>query len=98
MNLTPKMYKEQYPFLCDADSSALCTVWKDLKNAYKNYFKIESTRYPKFKSENDKLFKYTTYSKGKLYGIRRRNKTMGIQKHIEFIKIIRISIDLEIKL
>jgi len=86
MNVTPKMYKDKYPFLKEADSLALGNVWKDLNNAYKNYFKIDLTGHPKFKSKYNHLYKYTTYNRGNV--IRIEGKKIRLPK-IGYVRMVQ---------
>lgn len=85
MNVTPKMYKDKYPFLKQADSLALGNVWKDLNNAYKNYFQKKSG-HPKFKNKNCKFFKYTTYNRNnviRIEGKRIRLPKVGLVRMVQ---------------
>ena len=57
---TEKQYKEEFPFLKEADSIALQQARKDLSAAYQNFFRrckdksVEKKGFPKFKKKNDK--------------------------------------------
>ncbi len=55
---TPGSYKEEYPFLDEVDSQALCNAQLNLNTAFTNFFKKKGG-YPSFKSKNDKQ-SYTT--------------------------------------
>ena len=45
---TPAQYKEQFPWLKEVDSLALCNVQLNLNQAYKSFFK-SGFGFPKFK-------------------------------------------------
>lgn len=79
--LLPKIYKEEYPYLKEIDSLALCNVYLDLNKAYKNFFKNpKHFKLPKFKSKKNKKDSYTTNN---------QNGTVAIidNKHIKLPKI-----------
>ena len=58
-NNTPAQYKEEFTFLKEVDSQALCYEQIHLQNAYNNFFKSPNVGFPKFKS---KKFSKRTYS------------------------------------
>lgn len=65
---TPAQYKDEYPYLREVDSFALCNVQLNLQAAYNNFFdkkrKVRSG-FPKFKSAKRSRKSYTTnYKKG----------------------------------
>jgi putative transposase len=51
---TPKVYKEEFEWLKEADSLALTGVWMNLKNAFDIAFKRKDRGFPKFKSKKNK--------------------------------------------
>ncbi len=61
-NITPASYKEDYPFLKEVDSLALCNAQLNRNTAFKGFFS-HKTGFPKFKSKrNDQS--YTTNNQG----------------------------------
>jgi putative transposase len=57
---TPAKYEEEFPFLKEVDSFALCNVQLQLEKAFKDHFKNRKQfKLPKFKKEKDKQ-SYTT--------------------------------------
>ncbi len=61
-NITPASYKEDYPFLKEVDSLALCNAQLNRNAAFKAFFKKQSS-FPKYKSKrNDQS--YTTNNQG----------------------------------
>ena len=64
---TPAQYKEEFPFLKEVDSLALCNAQLNLDKAYGNFFKNKHYGYPAFKSKkNDKLsYKTNNSTNGK---------------------------------
>lgn len=59
LRTNPHSYKEEYPFLREADSSALSNAKINLDKAFNHFFKGIS-QYPTFKSKKDNNFSYTT--------------------------------------
>ena len=58
--LLPKAYKEDYPYLKEVDSLALCNAYLDLNKAYKDFFKNpKHFKLPKFKSKKNRKDSYT---------------------------------------
>ncbi len=58
--ITPTKYKEEFPFLKEVDSFALCNVQLQLEKAFKDHFrKRKQFKLPKFKKKRDKQ-SYTT--------------------------------------
>jgi putative transposase len=52
---TPAEYKEEFPFLKEVDSFALCNVQLQLEKAFKNHFKNRKQfKLPKFKKKRDR--------------------------------------------
>lgn len=60
LNNTPAQYKEEYPWLKDVDSLALCNAQLNLNAAYNNFFKNIKSGFPKFKSKKNNKQSYTT--------------------------------------
>lgn len=56
---TPAQYKEEFIFLREVDSQALCYEQMNLQTAYSNFFRSPNMGFPKFKS---KKFSKRTYS------------------------------------
>ena len=73
--VTPAKFKEDYPFLKDADSLALSNAQLNLEKAFNAFFK-KKTGYPKFKSKHKCRWSYTTNSQ--------RNKTNPEKDSIRF--------------
>lgn len=63
VNVTPAMYKKDYPFLKEVDSLALANVQLNLQSAFRNCFDRKrkiNTGFPKFKSLKHSRKVYTT--------------------------------------
>lgn len=76
---TPAQYKDQYPFLKEADSLALANAQLNLERAYKNFFRDKGGGFPRFKSKHSGTQSYTTNN---------QNGTVAIVwKHIKLPKI-----------
>lgn len=56
---TPAQYKNEFEWLKEVDSMALCNEQIHLQSAYKNFFEKKSN-FPKFKSKKSNRFSYTT--------------------------------------
>lgn len=56
----PAQYKEEYEWLKEVDSLALCNAQQNLKTAYKNFFERPEIGFPKFKSKKSGKNSYTT--------------------------------------
>lgn len=50
--LTPAMFKDEFQFLKEVDSLALCNAQLNLDIAYKNFFRDKKIGFPKFKSKH----------------------------------------------
>ncbi|MCD2380478.1 transposase, partial [Borreliella burgdorferi] len=55
----PSKYKEEFPFLKEVDSLALCSAWIDLNFAYSNFFREikkgnKMQGFPKYKSKKNR--------------------------------------------
>lgn len=57
--ITPAKFKDDYPFLKDADSLALSNAQLNLEKAFNKFFD-KKTGYPKFKSKRKCRWSYTT--------------------------------------
>lgn len=86
---TEKQYKQEYPFLKEADSKALQSEWRHLKCAYDNFFKNIKKGikkgFPKFKSKRSKQ-SYTTYNINENCKIDFGKRTLKLPKIRTWIK------------
>ena len=83
-NLTPASYKEDFPFLKEVDSLALCNAQLNRNAAFKAFFRKQND-FPKYKSKkNDQS--YTTNNQG---GV----KLSDNNKYISIPKCPRIRIN-----
>lgn len=57
---TPAQYKDEFPFLREVDSIALCNAQLQVQAAYKNFFRAKSIGFPKFRSKKSSRKAYTT--------------------------------------
>lgn len=57
---TPAQYKDEFPFLREVDSMALCNAQIQVQTAYKNFFRDKSFGFPKFRSKKSSRRAYTT--------------------------------------
>lgn len=57
---TPAQYKDEYPWLREADSLALSNAQLHLEAAYGNFFRDAKIGFPKFKSRSRSVWAYTT--------------------------------------
>ena len=61
LNVTPALYKSEYPYLKEVDSLALANVQLNLNEAFRNFFNNRKHfDKPKFKSKKTDKKKYTT--------------------------------------
>ena len=56
----PAMYKDEFPWLKETDSLALCNVQLALEAAVRNHYERPGTGYPNFKSKHHSRKSYTT--------------------------------------
>lgn len=56
----PRLYKDDYPFLRDVDSMALCNAQMHLDKAYRSFFANPKSGFPKYKSKHRSRQTYTT--------------------------------------
>ena len=93
-NITPASYKDDYPFLKEVDSFALCNAQLNRNTAFKSFFS-HKTGFPKFKSKrNDQS--YTTNNQGSVkfsnnnrYISIPKCPRIRIKKHRDFIGTIK---------
>ncbi|ACL34043.1 RNA-guided endonuclease TnpB family protein [Borreliella burgdorferi] len=84
----PSKYKEEFPFLKEVDSLALCSAWIDLNFAYSNFFREikkgnKMQGFPKYKSKKNRQTYRTNNQKN---SIRIENGYIKLPK-IGFIKL-----------
>lgn len=60
LSVTPAQYKNQFPWLKEVDSMALCNAQLNLQTAYKNFFRDKKIGFPKFRSKKSQRNSYTT--------------------------------------
>ena len=60
LNNTPAQYKEEFKWLKEVDSFALCNAQMNLQAAYNNFFRTPKVGFPKFKSKKRNKDSYTT--------------------------------------
>jgi len=60
IKITPASYKNEYPWLKEVDSLALCNAQLNVDTAYRNFFRDKSVGYPKFKKKGQCRDSYTT--------------------------------------
>lgn len=60
LSVTPATYKDEFEWLKQVDSYALCNEWRNLQVAYNNFFKSPKTGFPKFKNKKKDKASYTT--------------------------------------
>jgi len=101
--VTPAKYKDEFPFLKEVDSRALCNVQLQLEKAFKDHFRNRKQfKLPKFKKRREKQ-SYTTnnvhnsirvdFEKGLLY-LPKIRKGLNIELHRRFegkIKSVTVS-------
>lgn len=85
LNNTPAQYKNEFPWLKEVDSLALCNAQMNLQTAYNNFFKRPDVGFPKFKSKKHNKDSYTTNNNNKGQ-IRIENGKIKFQK-IGFVKL-----------
>ena len=93
-NITPASYKEDYPFLKEVDSLALCNAQMNRNAAFKSFFS-HKTAFPKYKSKrNDQS--YTTNNQGSVkfsnnnrYISIPKCSRIRIKKHRDFEGVIK---------
>lgn len=60
LQTTPAQYKNEFPWLREVDSMALCNAQLQVQTAYKNFFRDKSIGFPKFRSKKSSRKSYTT--------------------------------------
>ncbi|AYW45259.1 IS200/IS605 family element RNA-guided endonuclease TnpB [Tetragenococcus koreensis] len=83
---TPAKYKEDFPFLKEADSLALANAQLHLDKAYKNYFHDKSVGFPRFKSKKNPVQSYTTNNQNGTIALI-DNKFIKLPKLKSFVRI-----------
>ncbi|GEQ49678.1 IS200/IS605 family element RNA-guided endonuclease TnpB [Tetragenococcus koreensis] len=83
---TPAKYKEDFPFLKEADSLALANAQLHLDKAYKNYFHDKSVGFPRFKSKKNPVQSYTTNNQNGTIALI-DNKFIRLPKLKSFVRI-----------
>lgn len=91
LNNTPAWYKDEFEWLKEVDSYALCNEQMNLQVAYNNFFKRPEVRYPKFKSKKHIKKTYTTSNVNNVIRINNEHKIhlskLGWVKFVEHRKI-----------
>ena len=87
LNNTPAQYKDEFPFLKEVDSLALCNAQMNLDKAYKNFFRRKEVGFPKFKSKKTTRLSYKTNNSSSLGAIYIRDGRIKIPKLLTTIKI-----------
>jgi len=84
---TPAKYKEEFPFLKEVDSFALCNVQLQLEKAFKDHFRNRKQfKLPKFKKKRDKK-SYTTNNVRDSIRVDWEKKLLYLPKLREGVKI-----------
>ncbi|MDY6276562.1 MAG: IS200/IS605 family element RNA-guided endonuclease TnpB [Bacilli bacterium] len=93
-NITPASYKEDYPFLKEVDSLALCNAQTNRNMAFKSFFK-KLKAFPKYKSKRNEQ-SYTTNNQGSVkfstndrYISIPKCSRIRIKKHRDFYGVIK---------
>lgn len=76
---TPATYKQEYTWLKEVDSMALCNVQMDLQSAFSKFFSQKEVGYPKYKSKKNPENRYTT------------TVTKGFDVSEDYIKLPKLS-------
>lgn len=84
---TPAKYKDEFPFLKEVDSYALCNAQLNLDSAYKNFFRDKSVGFPKFKSRKNPVQSYKTNNNTKKTGITISNSYLKLPKLKSLVKV-----------
>ena len=96
-NITPASYKNEFPFLKEVDSMALCNAQQFRNTAFMNFYRYHAG-FPKFKSKKSKQ-SYTTnnnipkrtirFSEDNRYITIPKCKRIRIRKHRDFVGTIK---------
>lgn len=57
---TPRHLKDEFPWLAEVDSLALCNAQMALESAFSNFFRDKTIGFPRFKSKKSPVRTYTT--------------------------------------
>lgn len=88
--ILPSKYKDEFPFLKEIDSKALCAEAMNLDRAYQNFFRNPSFGLPKFKSRKDHHNSYQT--------VNQRNSVRFEKKNgIDYVRLPKVG-NVEIRL
>jgi len=94
-DITPATYKEDYPFLKEVDSLALCNAQMNRNAAFKAFFR-GNAKFPKYKSKKNDQSYTTNNQKGSVrvsdnnrYITIPKCKRIRIKKHRNFVGIIK---------
>jgi len=86
---TPAKYKNEYPFLKEVDSMALCNAQVNLQSAFSRFFdgikKGKPVGYPKIKTRKNTPFRYTTNNGKACSSIRIEKSALRLPK-LNFVK------------
>jgi putative transposase len=84
---TPTKYKDEFPFLKEVDSYALCNVQLQLEKAFKDHFRnCKHFKLPKFKKKRDKQ-SYTTNNYNNIIRVNFEKGVLYLPKIREGVKI-----------
>lgn len=81
LKVTPAKYKNEFVWLKEVDSLALCNAQLNLDKAYNNFFKKPENGFPNFKSKKTNHFSYTT-----------NNQNNSIRIEGKYIKLPKIGL------
>lgn len=87
LSVTPAKYKDEFEWLKQMDSYALCNEYMNLQTAFSNFFRSKKVGFPKFKSKKRDRASYTTSN------VNRVIKILD-DKHIKLPKIKSLRIKL----
>ena len=94
-NITPAIYKNEFPFLKEVDSLALANAQLNRNSAFKNFFKGQNN-FPKYKSKKNDQSYTTNNQKGSIrlsdnnrYITIPKCKRIRIKKHRSFVGVIK---------
>jgi len=95
---TPAQYKQEFEWLKEVDSFALCNEQMNLQASYKNFFRDKKMGFPKFKNKKNDKQSYTTSNVNGIIRIANKNH-LNLPKlgSIRFIEHRRIPSNHKIK-
>lgn len=98
LNNTPTQYKNEFEWLKEVDSLALCNEQMNLQTAYNNFFRDRKIGFPKFKSRKYSKKSYTTNSINESVRIE-KNHNVRLPKlgNVRFVEHRRIPLSYKIK-